>query len=479
MGVTRAKRRSPRWRGRNDSPRWGRGRWPGSAPRRRGRKGVFCAAQQEAKQKLQLPPIDESSSSQQEFLIQPEKSRGLSRPSPQKESPGDSCASGSVNSDGVSEMVLPSGVSTFFLACMDSDSPGAPSLSLVSESSLSSPEVFRKADDLGGTAELTAGDDDPWGGCRNSTLLDTSRAVAINMRQPPNASEILELSAGRETGHSDNRSSVLPTAAATVSGKRVSKLRRHRDGALQSQNRAALPSLPRKKVSFEESVSWKMPGSAAEAHKAQTTARTEGPDVDRQAKPALAPQKRELRPEPVPERGSGRSRRRDRGGDAKRGRKGKVAGKPVGSREESGRPPLPSARLSPGPPENHPRSSRRRAAAPPLCFSESRRAFCLCAEETQADSSSLHEGALSGGGGSGVLDLTGSGSDRVPGTAGSRGSGRRVRASSGRGLRCVPRVPGPAQPPTRHVLFPPQTREAPSWKERPVKIRPVKWKGEM
>nr|XP_015215058.1 PREDICTED: uncharacterized protein LOC107078860 [Lepisosteus oculatus] len=184
------------------------------------------------------------------------------------------------------------------------------------------------------------------------------------MRQPPNASEILELSAGRETGHSDNRSSVLPTAAATVSGKRVSKLRRHRDGALQSQNRAALPSLPRKKVSFEESVSWKMPGSAAEAHKAQTTARTEGPDVDRQAKPALAPQKRELRPEPVPERGSGRSRRRDRGGDAKRGRKGKVAGKPVGSREESGRPPLPSARLSPGPPENHPRSSRRRAAAP-------------------------------------------------------------------------------------------------------------------
>ncbi|XP_066572427.1 uncharacterized protein LOC136762786 [Amia ocellicauda] len=263
----------------NQSPRLGRssssrGLWSTPAPQRTKRQRVFQVNLPDAKGSLHLTPINESPSSPQEFIVQTDKPRGLASVSVQKESTYSSCASGSVNSDSTSEMILPSGVSTFFLACMDSDLPDMPSLSDSSESSLSSPEVFRKSDCLEEAFDFLDEDEYTCEEIRNSTLLDTSHAVDINMKQPLNLSDILELS--EENNEDIQTRNAMPgttkassvTCATSVSGKIVTNFYVTQEITRESRitvevpipfkqpkkRQAFRPVKCRKKVTFKESV---------------------------------------------------------------------------------------------------------------------------------------------------------------------------------------------------------------------------------
>ncbi|KAI4904719.1 hypothetical protein NFI96_023995 [Prochilodus magdalenae] len=83
-------------------------------------------------------------------------------------------------------IVMPSGVSSFLLDCMDLDSEA--------EDTLPSIEVVRKADTYDEGTGLVSEDEILHGLVKNSTLLDLSQAMDISMQQPPNLSSILELS---------------------------------------------------------------------------------------------------------------------------------------------------------------------------------------------------------------------------------------------------------------------------------------------
>ncbi|XP_017560765.1 uncharacterized protein LOC108431854 isoform X1 [Pygocentrus nattereri] len=83
-------------------------------------------------------------------------------------------------------MIMPSGVSSFLLDCMDSDSEA--------EDTLPSIEMVRKADSYDEGTALVSEDEILHRHIKNSTLLDLSHAVDIAMQQPPNLSSILELS---------------------------------------------------------------------------------------------------------------------------------------------------------------------------------------------------------------------------------------------------------------------------------------------
>ncbi|XP_054832326.1 meiosis-specific kinetochore protein [Eublepharis macularius] len=92
------------------------------------------------------------------------------------------------NSEASSGMTLPTGVSYFLLECLDSridtnieSSDGT--------NSYSSPETFRDENDLEETCTSLKG----YLGCKNSTLLDTSKANNIDKITPlPNFSKIFE-----------------------------------------------------------------------------------------------------------------------------------------------------------------------------------------------------------------------------------------------------------------------------------------------
>ncbi|KAL7853417.1 hypothetical protein AOLI_G00202610 [Acnodon oligacanthus] len=83
-------------------------------------------------------------------------------------------------------MIMPSGVSSFLLDCMDSDSEA--------EDTLPSIEIVRKADSYDEGTALVSEDQIQHHHIKNSTLLDLSHAMDITMQQPPNLSSILELS---------------------------------------------------------------------------------------------------------------------------------------------------------------------------------------------------------------------------------------------------------------------------------------------
>ncbi|XP_050948496.1 uncharacterized protein LOC127152111 isoform X2 [Labeo rohita] len=85
-------------------------------------------------------------------------------------------------------IMMPSGVSSFLLDCLDVDSPGSNT-----DMTLSSIEEFRRADNYDeGTA--LPGEDGMINMVKNSTLLDHSHAQDLALQQPPNLSSILELS---------------------------------------------------------------------------------------------------------------------------------------------------------------------------------------------------------------------------------------------------------------------------------------------
>ncbi|XP_066469020.1 meiosis-specific kinetochore protein [Tiliqua scincoides] len=92
------------------------------------------------------------------------------------------------NSEATSEMTLPSGVSDFLLDCLDMDSTVGPGLESSDKAdSYSSPEIFR--DDSG--VEENSVSSEECLGCKNSTLLNTSKAINIEkMPQPSNLSKI-------------------------------------------------------------------------------------------------------------------------------------------------------------------------------------------------------------------------------------------------------------------------------------------------
>ncbi|XP_044310535.1 meiosis-specific kinetochore protein [Varanus komodoensis] len=95
------------------------------------------------------------------------------------------------NSETASGMTLPTGVSDFLLHCLDADSTMCCDTELSDYTcSYSSPEIFREERSLEGS---TASPEEGWHiRCKNSTLLDTSKAINIDkMQQLPNLSKIL------------------------------------------------------------------------------------------------------------------------------------------------------------------------------------------------------------------------------------------------------------------------------------------------
>ncbi|XP_034167314.1 uncharacterized protein LOC113535751 isoform X3 [Pangasianodon hypophthalmus] len=83
-------------------------------------------------------------------------------------------------------MIMPSGVSSFLLDCMDSD--------LEAGEPLPSIETLCKADTYDEGTGLISEDEMLHCYIKNSTLLSFSDAVNIGMQHPPNLSSILELS---------------------------------------------------------------------------------------------------------------------------------------------------------------------------------------------------------------------------------------------------------------------------------------------
>ncbi|XP_058853009.1 uncharacterized protein LOC131699659 isoform X2 [Acipenser ruthenus] len=196
-------------------------------------KKKYKASLPKPDQSSHLPPISESPASGQELFIQPGKPRRMSRLSQHKESTYNSCVSGSTYSENTSEMILPSGVSTFLLACMDSDTAAVSSPSSSSACSLSSPEVFREADGLDETETFSVkGDALCWLHCKNSTLLDTSNAVGINTRRSPNLSGIQAFSPNKDKKVSEDSvvqnkiqtDGVSAHSSTSASGKYILKI---------------------------------------------------------------------------------------------------------------------------------------------------------------------------------------------------------------------------------------------------------------
>ncbi|XP_043377223.1 meiosis-specific kinetochore protein isoform X5 [Chelonia mydas] len=156
------------------------------------------------------------------------------------------------NSETTSGMTLPTGVSTFLLHCLDMDSSTE---STDSMNSCPSPEIFRDEDSLGlyytfgkginyrvkGNFQLCLlcsdrnnSNPEEFLKYKNSTLLDTSKAVTIDKMLPlSNLSEILEAISeghqdqyvGRESPSKCNKdSSELMNVSTIVAGKQVCKI---------------------------------------------------------------------------------------------------------------------------------------------------------------------------------------------------------------------------------------------------------------
>ncbi|KAJ7316497.1 hypothetical protein JRQ81_002659 [Phrynocephalus forsythii] len=104
------------------------------------------------------------------------------------------------NNETTSGMTLPTGISYFLSDCLDTDSTVSSSTEYSDCTSLySSPEILRDERSL---EENSASPQGPRLGCKNSTLLDTSKAISIDkMLQLPNLSSI----SARLTSSSSNK----------------------------------------------------------------------------------------------------------------------------------------------------------------------------------------------------------------------------------------------------------------------------------
>ncbi|XP_048851034.1 uncharacterized protein LOC125720058 isoform X2 [Brienomyrus brachyistius] len=244
---------------------------------------------------MNLSPIDESLDPGHRENVIPEEE--LQDPPPQscqtafvlQDAVSVHTVSCSTNCDSSSDMDLPSGVSTFFLDCMDSGSCVSSSSSSSSsshelDSSYSSPEVFRNPDIHAETLCFTMAEELVELQVKNSTLLDVSHAVDIDMRQPPNLSAILENSRRPDEKDLEKRHEIQNASCSftlhrtTVSGsiRRISlsgrepQPRRNPEDCVsvtepQKIGRAR-PMKCRKKVSFQSAAGKEPERRAAEAH---------------------------------------------------------------------------------------------------------------------------------------------------------------------------------------------------------------------
>ncbi|XP_050168075.1 meiosis-specific kinetochore protein [Myiozetetes cayanensis] len=148
------------------------------------------------------------------------------------------------------EMTLPTGVSTFLIECLDVDSTADSNNTSGSLQSYSSPETFR--DDDSERSNFYSVD---LGKYKNSTLLDSSKAVTIDkIAQLSNLSAILEpvlkdfqdQGIRRKRPSNCNYSSSALGISATLSGKKLYKITaaRERTPDLESGMRCASPLGP-------------------------------------------------------------------------------------------------------------------------------------------------------------------------------------------------------------------------------------------
>ncbi|XP_030085212.2 meiosis-specific kinetochore protein isoform X2 [Serinus canaria] len=154
------------------------------------------------------------------------------------------------------EITLPTGVSTFLIECLDEDS--APDFSTASDSlkTYSSPETFRDDDD--DDLERCNFYSVDLGKYKNSTLLDSSKAVTIDkIPQMSNLSAILEpvpedfpdRRTKRKRRSSCYNSSSALSISATLAGKKLCKITaaRERTPDLKSGMRCSSPLGPESK----------------------------------------------------------------------------------------------------------------------------------------------------------------------------------------------------------------------------------------
>ncbi|NXI51540.1 MEIKN protein, partial [Chloroceryle aenea] len=151
-------------------------------------------------------------------------------------------------------MTLPTGVSTFLLECLDVESTADYNTGTCSsQSSFSSPETFRDED-----AERIGFYSEDSGKYKNSTLLDSSKAVAIDkIPQISNLSAILEPVVAdfqdqytkRKRPSDFNCTSAALNVSTTVAGKKVCKITAARERApdLKSGMRCSSPLGPERK----------------------------------------------------------------------------------------------------------------------------------------------------------------------------------------------------------------------------------------
>ncbi|KAM6475150.1 meiosis-specific kinetochore protein isoform 3-T3 [Liasis olivaceus] len=155
------------------------------------------------------------------------------------------------NSETTSGMTLPTGVSDFLLDCLDVETTLDCSYTktIDSTSTYSSPEIFRDETGLEDTASP-----ETHLACRNSTLLDTSKAINIDkMPQLPNLSKILDTTLGVQ-GQSITRKqtkqellSESTNTSAVVAGKQVYKILSANEKICKSQPSGASLLLPEQK----------------------------------------------------------------------------------------------------------------------------------------------------------------------------------------------------------------------------------------
>ncbi|KAL4659721.1 hypothetical protein GN956_G96 [Arapaima gigas] len=152
------------------------------APETRSRNSQRGNFRKERCEDPHLPPIKESPTAEHRPTVNVNKKLLDLTPQNNQEEHS-SLAGDSTNNESTSGDIMPSGVSSFFIDCLNSSSETDPCET--TSSNFSSPEVFRTPDAYEEAMDLQV---------KNSTLLDVSHAVDINMKPPPNLSAILEIS---------------------------------------------------------------------------------------------------------------------------------------------------------------------------------------------------------------------------------------------------------------------------------------------
>ncbi|XP_055036154.2 uncharacterized protein [Misgurnus anguillicaudatus] len=114
------------------------------------------------------------------------------------------------SSQETTSITMPSGVSSFLLDCLETDSS-----TLDTDSTLSSIEEFRRADNCDEGITIV-GKDGMLNGVKNSTLLDLSHAEDIALHQAPDLSSILELSLDAVKEKRKRSSSLSPVSLSPV-----------------------------------------------------------------------------------------------------------------------------------------------------------------------------------------------------------------------------------------------------------------------